>query len=63
MEAFRLAITYNRPELLANLTGLHVTKMQSELKSYCTAHPDSTLLLAAVRVSMQIAQDATDRYK
>jgi hypothetical protein len=37
--------------------------MLGELKDYCTPHPDWTLLPAAGRVSMQIAQDATDRYK
>jgi hypothetical protein len=63
MEAFRLSTAYNRPELLRNLTGLDLKKMQGELKNYCTVHPDWTLLLAAGRVSMQIAQDATDRYK
>lgn len=63
MEAFRLWMAYNRPELLPNLTGLDLKKMQGELNNYCTAHPDRTLLLAAGRVSMQIAQDATDRYK
>jgi hypothetical protein len=63
MEAFRLSTTYNRPDLLPNLTGLDLTKMLGELKNYCTAHPDWALLPAAGRVSMQIAQDATDRYK
>ena len=63
MEGFRLTMAYNRPELLRNLTGLDLLKVLGELKDYCTVHPDWTLLLAAGRVSMQIAQDATDRYK
>jgi hypothetical protein len=63
MEAFRLSMAYNRPELLSNLTGLNLQKMLGELKNYCTTHPNEPLLLAAVRVSVQIAQDATGRYK
>jgi hypothetical protein len=63
MEAFRFSTAYNRPDLTSNLTGLNLVKMLAELKDYCTAHPDWPLLLAAGRVSMQIAQDATDRYK
>jgi hypothetical protein len=63
MEAFRLSTAYNRPDLTSNLTGLDLKKMQGELNNYCMAHPDWPLLLAAQRVSIQIAQDATDRYK
>jgi hypothetical protein len=63
MEAFRLSTAYNRPDLTSNLTGLDLKKMQGELNNYCMAHPDWSLLLAAQRVSIQIAQDATDRYK
>jgi hypothetical protein len=63
MEAFRLATAYTRPEWIGNLTGLHLTKIVAELKDYCTTHPDWLLLLAAGRVSMQIAQDSTGRYK
>jgi hypothetical protein len=63
MEGFRLSAAYNRPELLRNLTSLNMTKILRELRDYCTVHPDWTLLLAAMRVSMQIAQDATGRYK
>jgi hypothetical protein len=63
MEAFRISTAYNRPDLTSNMTGLNLTKMQGELKNYCMAHPDWPLLLAAGRVSMQIAQDATGRYK
>jgi hypothetical protein len=63
MEGFRLAMAYTRPELLRNLTGLDQTKILRELRDYCAVHPDWTLLLATMRVSMQIAQDATDRYK
>jgi hypothetical protein len=63
MEGFRLATAYTRPEWIGNLTGLHLTKIVTELKDYCTTHPDWLLLLAAGRVSMQIAQDSTGRYK
>lgn len=63
MEGFRIGTSYNRPDLLANLTELKLTKIMAELKDYCATHGDWSILLAAGRVSLQIAQDASGRYK
>jgi hypothetical protein len=63
MEGFRLSTGYNRPDLIGNLTGLDLTKILAKLKGYCMTHLDWPLLGAAGRVSMQIAQDSTGRYK
>lgn len=63
MEGFRIGTSYNRPDFLVNLTGLKAAKIAAELKNYCATHGDWMLLAAAIRVSMQIAQDTTGRYK
>jgi hypothetical protein len=63
MEGFRIGAASSRPDLVANLTGLNLAKILVELKDYCATHNDWILLHAVAHVSLQIAQDATGRYK